>query len=65
MNISSLARLSARHFPLASPPVARRQGIKLALAKRYLEQHGIDAVQVGSKFEYKAPKASHAATSST
>jgi len=54
VNISTLARLSARHFPLAPPATARRQGVKLALAKRYLEQHGIDAVRVGSKFEYKA-----------
>ena len=45
-------RLHQRHFPLASPSIARRQGIKLTMAKKYLSEHGIDAVKVGSKFEY-------------
>ena len=43
---------AARHFPLADRRTAIRQGLRLIDAKRYLTWRGIEAIAVGSKFEY-------------
>ncbi len=46
-------RNSAAYFSLASSRIARRQAARLIRAKHYLQQRGIDALEVGSKFHYE------------
>lgn len=44
----------AKNWPLAEPKQARKQAISLLKAKLYLDQRGLLAHKVGSKFEYNA-----------
>jgi hypothetical protein len=51
----------SRYWPLATNRQARRQAVRLVRAKRYLQDRGIAAHAVGSKFEYTSgPKVLHA-----
>lgn len=46
------------YWPLAGARQAKKQGIKLLRAKRYLRERNIDAMALNSEFKYDAsPKA--------
>lgn len=50
-------KMPPNYWPLAAHRQARRQSASLIRAKRYLQERGISAHSVGSKFEYsQAPK---------
>ena len=44
---------ASKYYPNTTPSVARKLAVRLLKAKAYMRQRGIDAVEVGSKFEYK------------
>jgi len=43
---------TANFFSEAGDCIARRQAVRLLWAKRYIKRRGIDALAVGSKFQY-------------
>ena len=51
-------KAARRHFPLAPRKQSIRQAIRLVLAKEYLMRREIDALVLGSKFEYARSTAS-------
>lgn len=53
MNICNRIKLESKHFPLASPRSALRQGARLLRAKEYLKGRGIEAITMGSQFHYE------------
>jgi len=46
--------LIPNHWPLATERAAKKQGIRLLRAKKYLIQRGIAACAVDSTFKYSA-----------
>jgi len=52
MSILQQIRHARSYFSWASPRTATRQAARLIRAKHYLQTRGIDALAVGSKFQY-------------
>jgi len=52
MTIIQLSRQARSFYPLAGRKQRARQAVRLAVAKDYLQQRGIEAVATGSAFQY-------------
>lgn len=51
-NLRAMLETTMKHFQMAEPKVARRQGAKLIRAKSYLAERGIAASDPDSKLVY-------------
>lgn len=51
-NLREMLKTSMKHFQMAEPRIARRQGAKLIRAKAYLDERGIAASDPQSKLVY-------------